>query len=57
MFDISHDVLVWFSKSAGLAYFICMSIGAVLYAYWPSNGKVFKDAADVILRHEDTPWQ
>jgi cytochrome c oxidase cbb3-type subunit IV len=52
-----HDTLVWFSKSLGLFFLIAMSIGVVIYTYWPSNKKRFDHAADSILRDEDKPWR
>jgi cytochrome c oxidase cbb3-type subunit IV len=52
-----HDTLVWFSKTFGLIFLIAMSIGVVIYTYWPSNKKRFDHAADSILRDEDEPWR
>ena len=34
---IEHDFLVAFSKTFGLFYLIALSIGVVIYAYWPRN--------------------
>jgi cytochrome c oxidase cbb3-type subunit 4 len=53
---IEHDFLVGFSKSFGLFYLIALSIGVLIYAYWPSNRKHFDHAAQSILTKEDKPW-
>ena len=53
---IEHDFLVGFSKSFGLFYLIALSIGVLIYAYWPSNRKRFDHAAQSILTREDKPW-
>jgi cytochrome c oxidase cbb3-type subunit 4 len=52
---MDHDTSVWFAKSFGLFYLVAMSIGVVLYAYWPSNRKPFDAAAQSIFRHDDRP--
>ncbi|SLN36220.1 cbb3-type cytochrome c oxidase subunit 3 [Oceanibacterium hippocampi] len=57
MIDLSHDLLVGISKSFGLFYLIALSIGATVYACWPSNGKKFDRAAKSVLKDEDGPWQ
>jgi cytochrome c oxidase cbb3-type subunit 4 len=44
LMDITHDTAVWFSKSFGLFYLVTLSIGIVVYAYWPSNKKRFDQA-------------
>lgn len=53
---IEHDFLVGFSKSFGLFYLIALSIGVLIYVYWPSNRKRFDHAAQSILTKEDKPW-
>ncbi|MGN6287610.1 MAG: cbb3-type cytochrome c oxidase subunit 3 [Afipia sp.] len=53
---VEHDFLVGFSKSFGLFYLIALSIGVLIYAYWPSNRKRFDHAAQSILTKEDKPW-
>ena len=55
--DLRHGTLVWFSKSFGLFYLIALSIITVVYAYWPSNKKVFDYVAKSVLRNEDGPWR
>ena len=52
---VEHDTLVWLSKSFGLFYLIGLSIIVLIYAYWPSNKKLFDHAAASILRDEDKP--
>ena len=52
---MDNDFMVWFSKSFGLFYLIALSIGVLVYAFWPSNKKRFDDAAQSILDHEDKP--
>lgn len=52
---MTHDTLVWFSKSFGLFYLIALSVAVVVYAYWPSNKRRFDRAADSILHDEDKP--
>jgi cytochrome c oxidase cbb3-type subunit 4 len=54
---MDNDLTVWLSKSFGLFYLIAMSIGVVVYAYWPSNKKQFDAAAQSILGNEDRPWR
>jgi cytochrome c oxidase cbb3-type subunit 4 len=54
---MDNDTTVWFSKSFGLFYLIAMSIGVLVYAFWPSNKKPFDDAANSILDQEDKPWR
>jgi cytochrome c oxidase cbb3-type subunit 4 len=51
--DLTHNTLVWFSKSYGLFYLIGLSIAILIYVYWPSNKKRFDHAANSILRGED----
>lgn len=55
--DLDHDTVVAFAKSFGLFYLVAMSIGVVIYAYWPSNKKRFDKAAETIIDDEDRPWR
>ena len=55
MFEITHDSLVYFSKSWGLFYLIALSVAVVVYAFWPSKRKTFERAARQILDDEDRP--
>lgn len=52
---MDNDFMVWFSKSFGLFYLIALSLGVLVYAFWPSNKKRFDDAAQSILDQEDRP--
>jgi cytochrome c oxidase cbb3-type subunit 4 len=54
---MDNDFMVWFSKSFGLFYLIALSLGVLVYAFWPSNKKRFDDAAQSILDQEDKPHQ
>lgn len=55
--NIPHDWVVGVSKSFGLFYLIALSIAITVYAYWPSLGKHFDNAAKSILDDEDGPCQ
>ncbi|PJI43487.1 cbb3-type cytochrome c oxidase subunit 3 [Ferrovibrio sp.] len=55
MFDFDHGSIVAFSKSFGLFYLIALSIGVLIYVYWPSNKQRFEDAARNIIHDEDKP--
>jgi cytochrome c oxidase cbb3-type subunit 4 len=52
---MENEFAVWFSKSFGLFYLIALSIGVVVYAFWPSNKERFEKAAKSILDNEDRP--
>ncbi len=52
-----HDTAVWLSKSYGLVYLVALSLGVLLYVYWPANRKRFDQAAESIIRDEDRPWR
>ena len=59
---MDNDFIVWLSKSFGLFYLIALSIAVMVYAYWPSNKKLFDEAAQSILGdddkpHKDQPWR
>lgn len=55
MFDLDHGSVVAFAKSFGLFYLIALSVGVLIYAYWPSNKQRFEDAARNIIHDEDKP--
>ena len=55
--SVEHGFLVGLSKSFGLFYLIALSIGVLIYAYWPSNKTRFDHAARSILSDEDKPYQ
>ena len=50
---IDHEMLTGFSKSFGLFYLIAMSIGVLVYTYWPSNKKPFENAAKAVVSDEE----
>lgn len=55
---MTHDTLVWFSKSFGLFYLLALSAAVLIYTFWPSNKPRFDRAADAILHDdEDKPWR
>ena len=54
---MENEFVVWFSKSFGLFYLIALSIGVLVYAFWPSNKKRFDQAAHSILGDEDKPYR
>lgn len=53
--SVTHDDLVWLAKSFGLLYLAAMSIGVLVYVYWPPNKRKFEHAATAILSDEDRP--
>lgn len=55
MSAFDHDTLVFLSKTFGLFYLIALSIGVLIYAYWPRNKARFDAAARAILNEEDRP--
>ena len=57
MMDIDHYTLVAFSKSYGLLYLLVLSIGVLIYTYWPSNKKRFDQAARSVIDDKDVPWR
>ena len=57
MLGIDHETTILAAKSFGLFYLIAMSIGVLIYVYWPSNRKRFDQAAERVIHDEDTPWQ
>lgn len=57
MMDIGHDTLVALAKSWGLFYLIALSIGVLIYTFWPGNRKRFARAKLIVLDKEDRPWR
>ena len=55
--DLKHDAVVAFSKSWGLFYLIALTLGVLVYTFWPSNRKRFDRAKHSILDRDDKPWQ
>ncbi|MDF1635146.1 cbb3-type cytochrome c oxidase subunit 3 [Mycoplana sp. MJR14] len=55
--SFDHDTVTAFAKSFGLFYLVAMSIGVVIYAFWPANRKQFDRAAkSIVSDDEDRPW-
>ena len=54
--DFDHGTLAVFAKSWGLFYLIALSIGVLVYTFWPSNRKRFDRAKKTILDKDDRPW-
>ncbi|PSC05991.1 CcoQ/FixQ family Cbb3-type cytochrome c oxidase assembly chaperone [Alsobacter soli] len=54
---MTHDFLVWFSKSFGLFWLMAMAAGVLVYTYWPSNQSRFQQAARAVVDDEDKPWR
>ena len=52
---ITHDSLVFLAQTFCLFYLIALSVGVLVYVYWPSNRRKFDDAAQAILQGEDKP--
>ncbi len=52
---IDHDTLVAFAKSWGLFYLLLFAAGVVVYTFWPSNRRRFRDAKTRIFKGEDRP--
>ncbi len=50
-----HNTLIAFSKSFGLFYLIALSIGVLIYTFWPANKKRFDSAAKTVVCEEDRP--
>ena len=55
---IDHETLTHLAKSFGLFYLIAMSIGVLIYTFWPSNKQAFDRAANAVVSdEEDRPCQ
>lgn len=52
---IYHETLVWLAKSFGLIYLLAMSLGVLVYTYWPKNKQRFDEAAKAMFLDEDKP--
>ena len=55
--DLGPDPLVAMAKSWGLFYLIALSIGVLVYTFWPGNRKRFARAKVSVLDKEDRPWR
>ena len=51
-----HNALIGFSKSFGLFYLIALTIGVLVYTFWPSNKRWFDQAARNAVSEDDRPW-
>lgn len=50
--DTTYQLLARFAQSAGLIYFVGLSLGVCLYAFWPKNRGRFEQAATMPLRED-----
>jgi cytochrome c oxidase cbb3-type subunit 4 len=50
-----HQTVVGFAKSWGLFYLIALSVGVLIYVFWPSNRRRFDRAKKSIFDHDDRP--
>ncbi len=53
--ETGHALTVLLAKGFGLFYLLALSVGVLIYAFWPGNGKRFDHAAKSVLRGEDRP--
>ncbi|HEY8594716.1 MAG TPA: cbb3-type cytochrome c oxidase subunit 3 [Devosiaceae bacterium] len=53
----NHETLVGIAKYWGLLYLIALSIGVLIYTFWPGNAKRFHRAKDSIMNDENGPWR
>lgn len=50
--DPTYNAVAEFAQTWGLAYFVVIFIGVLLYALWPSRKKQFDDDAKIPLRED-----
>ena len=50
--DPNYNAVAEFAQTWGLAYFVVIFIGVLLYALWPSRKKQFDDDAKIPLRED-----
>lgn len=50
---MTYETLSSFAQTWGMVYFVVIFLGASAYALWPSNGKRFKEAANLPLSDEE----
>ncbi|MQP68630.1 CcoQ/FixQ family Cbb3-type cytochrome c oxidase assembly chaperone [Niveispirillum sp. SYP-B3756] len=53
--ETGHALTLLFAKGFGLFYLLALSVGTLIYAFWPGSGKRFDHAAKSVLRGEDQP--
>jgi len=56
MMGLDHETVVAFAKSWGLFYLIALSLGVLVYTFWPRNKDRFDRAASSIMDDEAGPW-
>ncbi len=49
-----HELLSKIAQTWGLAFFVLMFLGALVYALWPANRETFRKAAETPL-HDKEP--
>ena len=50
--DPTYRALAEFAQTWGLAYFVVIFAGVLLYALWPSRKQQFEEAARIPLRED-----
>jgi cytochrome c oxidase cbb3-type subunit 4 len=50
--DPTYQAVAEFAQTWGLAYFVAMFAGVLLYALWPSRKRQFDEAAHIPLRED-----
>lgn len=53
--ETGHALSVFLAKGFGLFYLLALSVGVLIYAFWPGSGKRFDQAAKSVLHGEDRP--
>lgn len=49
---MTYDGLVAFAKTWGLVYLVLMSVGVLLYAFWPGSRKKFERYGKIPLEED-----
>jgi cytochrome c oxidase cbb3-type subunit 4 len=50
--DATYRALAEFAQTWGLAYFLAVFVGVLIYALWPSRQRQFDEAAHIPLRED-----
>ena len=50
--DATYRTVAEFAQTWGLAYFVVIFAGVLLYALWPSRKQQFEEAARIPLRED-----
>lgn len=53
--DLDYAEVSRFAQTWGLVFLVCVFLGGVIYALWPSNKKRFDRASRMPLEDDDTP--